>query len=215
MIKFKSGEPMSYLVCEQCGKYYELNEGKSSFSYDKCECGGKLTYTESLNGTGITDLSQNSDSKCEDCGVENPPDSAVCNNCGKTIESKNQKHSSGLSLVGVAVGFGFLLLTTLIAVLVLFGSNIPLKPEDIPYNILIAFGIIAMVVSIVSGLISSYIGGSTKFKDGIINGGLVGVVLGILVGITSGSIASIGVLAVFGFLSVVGGVIGTVLKRKL
>lgn len=206
---------MSYLVCEQCGKYYELNEGKSSFSYAKCECGGKLTYTNNLNGTNIKDISNNSKTYCEDCGVEIPSDSVTCKSCGKAIENNNTEHSSGFSLVGVAVGFGFLLLTTLLAVFALFGSNIPLKPEDIPYKILIAFGIIAMVVSVVSGLLSSYIGGSTKLKDGFVNGGLVGVILGILVAATSGSIASLGVLLVFGFLSGIGGILGTVLKRRL
>jgi len=206
---------MSYLVCEQCGKYYELNEGKSSFSYDKCECGGKLTYANNINGTEIKDIFNNSKTHSEDCGVENPSDSITSKSCEKTHENNDPEYSSGFSLVGVAVGFGFLLLTTLLAVFALFGSNIPLTAEDIPYKILVAFGIIAMIVSVVSGLLSSYIGGSTKFTDGIVNGGLVGVILGILVAATSGSIASIGVLLVFGFLSSIGGIIGTVLKRRL
>lgn len=203
---------MSYLVCEQCGKYYELNEGKSSFSYDKCECGGKLTYANNLNGKEIKDVSNNSKT---DCGVENPSDSVTSDNIGKSHENNNPEYSSGFSLVGVSFGFGFLLLTTLLAVFALFGSNIPLKPEDIPNKLLVAFGIIAMTVSVVSGLLSSYIGGSTKLKDGFLNGGLVGVILGILVAATSGSIASVGVLLVFGFLSSIGGMIGTLLKRRL
>lgn len=37
---------MSYLNCEECDKQYELEEGKSSFSYSKCECGGKLKYSD-------------------------------------------------------------------------------------------------------------------------------------------------------------------------
>lgn len=205
---------MSYLVCEQCGKYYELDEGKTSYSYEKCECGGKLTYKDSLNRAQAVREPVISENKCEKCGAEISPGTSICNQCGNTIESSTMDQS-GLSLVGVSVGFGFLLLTTLVAVFALFGNDIPQKPEDIPYKILIAFGIIAMVVSIISGLIASYIGGSTKFKDGMVNGGLVGVVLGILVALTSGSITSIGVLVIFSLLSCFGGIMGTVLKRKL
>jgi hypothetical protein len=204
---------MSYLVCEQCGKYYELAEGSASYSYDKCECGGKLTYKTSLDRTVKTNEPIIPKNKCETCGAEVSPDTVICNQCGNALKSKTMGQT-GLSVVGVAVGFGFLLLTTLIAVFALFGNNIPLKADDIPYKILIAFGIIAMVVSIISGLISSYIGGSTKFKDGMINGGLVGVVLGVLVALTSGSVASIGVLVIFSLLSSIGGLMGTVLKRK-
>ena len=66
-----------------------------------------------------------------------------------------------------------------------------------------------------TGLISSYIGDSINFKNGIINGGLVGIILGLLVGATSGSIAFLGVIAVFGSLSVLGGIFGTILKRRI
>jgi len=40
---------MTYLICERCGGYYQLQEGErvEDFS-DECECGGKLFYTENL-----------------------------------------------------------------------------------------------------------------------------------------------------------------------
>jgi hypothetical protein len=205
---------MSYLVCEQCGKYYELEEGKTSFSYEKCECGGKLSYRNSLGRNATVIEPAVSKNKCEKCGAEISPNTGICNNCGNPVENLSIGQPTGLSLVGVAVGFGFLLLTTLVAVFALFGNNIPQKPDDIPYRMLITFGVIATIISIVSGLIASYIGGSTKFKDGIVNGGLVGVVLGVLVALSSGSVASIGVLLVFSFLSGMGGLVGTILKRK-
>jgi hypothetical protein len=206
---------MSYLVCEQCGKYYEINEGKESFSYDKCECGGKLTYTTDINGIESHEqLNNNSKILCSSCGMENPQNSLVCKNCGKTLEDRKENTKNGINWMGVALGLGFLLLSTLLTVFVIFGNNIPLKPEDIPYKYLVEFGIVAMVSSILSGMISAYVGGSTKFKEGIMNGGLVGVILGILVGITSGSITFLGVIAVFGSLSVIGGLIGTLLNRR-
>lgn len=205
---------MSYLVCDQCGKYYELEEGKTSYSYEKCECGGKLSYRNNLDRTATAVNPVITNNTCEKCGAKIPPNTGICNNCGNNSEKLGIEQSTGLSIAGVAVGFGFLLLTTLIAVFALFGNNIPLKAEDIPYRLLIIFGVIATIVSIVSGLVASYIGGSTKFQDGFLNGGLVGVVLGILVALTSGNVASIGVLLIFGFLSGMGGLVGTVLKRK-
>lgn len=208
---------MSYLICDKCGKYYELNEGKSSFNYDKCECGGKLTYTDSLNEfKNIKPHYDYPEINCPNCGVKKDEKSLECSNCGhKFGEIKIPKNNRGISWLGVAVGFGFLMTTTLLAVLAIFGTNIPERAEDIPTKVLMAFGIIAMVVSVISGLISSYIGGSVNLKNGMINGGLVGVILGLVVGISSGSIAFLGVIAVFGSLSVLGGIFGTLLKRRL
>ncbi len=208
---------MSYLICEECGKYYELNEGKSSFSYAKCECGGKLNYSSTLNGSKKNYIPYN-DQKitCSTCGVVNSEYSVICSGCGRELINVSKKSPNvSISILGVAVGFGFLIIAITLSVLAIFGTNIPQKAEDIPQNFLIAFGILAMCVAIISGLISSYIGGSINFKSGVLNGGLVGVILGIMVGITSGSLAFIGVIAIFGSLSVVGGIFGTLLKRKL
>jgi len=209
---------MSYLVCEECDKFYELEEGKSSFSYEKCSCGGKLIYTNTLNGINKFPTN-NSKLVCSNCKTVNPKGSKLCYNCGNefTDESStnNKSINQGISWLGVAVGFGFLMVATLFSVLAIFGTDIPQKAEDIPFNLLMAFGIITMTIAIISGLISSFIGGSLNFKNGIINGGLVGLLLGLLVGATSGNIAFIGVIAVFGSLSVLGGIFGTLLKRKL
>ena len=71
-----------------------------------------------------------------------------------------------------------------------------------------------MFLLVVSGIISSFIGGSVKLKNGIINGGLVGVILGLIVSATSGSILSVVALAFFGSLTGLGGIFGTFLKRR-
>ena len=40
---------MSYLVCNKCGSYYELQEGENPEEFDlTCECGGKLQYKKSI-----------------------------------------------------------------------------------------------------------------------------------------------------------------------
>jgi hypothetical protein len=211
---------MSYLVCEECGKSYKLDEGKSSFSYEKCECGGKLTYTDNLSGKNHYKSPKNSRISCNYCGAENTGTSTKCLNCGQEFASETAKKvdkplSGSISWFGVAVGFGFLLIGTLLGVLFIFGTNIPQNVEDIQYNLLMAFGTISMVLAVISGLISSYIGGSISIKNGVINGGLVGVILGLIVGVTSGSLAFLGVIAIFGSLTILGGLFGTLLKRRM
>lgn len=41
---------MGYLICEECGRYYELEKGESLDKFSECQCGGKLRYTNSLYG---------------------------------------------------------------------------------------------------------------------------------------------------------------------
>lgn len=36
-----------YLVCSECGGYYELQEGESPEDFSECECGGKLRFHRS------------------------------------------------------------------------------------------------------------------------------------------------------------------------
>lgn len=42
---------MGYLVCDNCEGYYELQAGEKPEDFsDECECGGKLSYVETLEG---------------------------------------------------------------------------------------------------------------------------------------------------------------------
>ncbi len=47
---------MPYLICENCGGYYELKEDESPDDFeDKCHCGAPLKYVESLKGANPDD----------------------------------------------------------------------------------------------------------------------------------------------------------------
>ena len=215
------GDLMSYLVCDECGKYYELKEGKDSFSYEKCSCGGKLRYTDTLNGINNRATTvKDSGITCKNCGTENPDGSMICSGCGGRLESDqrlkkiNSPLNKSISWVGIAIGFGFLLTTIMFGIIAIFGTNIPQNTDDIPNSLLVKFGFLAMFLLVVSGILSSFIGGSVKLKNGIINGGLVGIILGLIVSATSGSILSVVALAFFGSLTGLGGVFGTFLKRR-
>ena len=236
---------MSYLVCEKCGKYYELHEGKESFYFDKCECGGRLHYTESLNGNTSPRIQIQvvaaDKKKCPHCGFENPKGALFCLECGNELgilnNSKQEKFTSDndiqnppngtlnmdakteehvfsvMGLLGVITGFGFLIVSMVCAVLLLVGTNIPHVASDLSPNILAGLGILAIVITLISGMLASYIGGSKSYKIGIINGGLVGFILSVFMGAVSGASAFLLGFSVFGFLSILGGILGTLLKK--
>ncbi|MGB9838085.1 MAG: hypothetical protein ACPLJI_04735 [Methanothermobacter sp.] len=39
---------MGYLICTQCGGYYQLKDGEDPSDFDSCECGGSLGYYSTL-----------------------------------------------------------------------------------------------------------------------------------------------------------------------
>jgi len=39
---------MGYLICENCGGFYELQPGEHPDDFEKCQCGGKLQYRKHL-----------------------------------------------------------------------------------------------------------------------------------------------------------------------
>lgn len=53
---------MGYLVCKDCGDYYELQPGETANDYDRCRCGGKLIYRKYLNSS-IDDFNVSSHEK--------------------------------------------------------------------------------------------------------------------------------------------------------
>ena len=144
----------------------------------------------------------------------------ICSSCGKRLESDksskrlNSQLNRSVSWSGISIGFLFLITTLSFGIVEIFGSSAPQNTKDIPMNILVNFGILATFLLVMSGLISSYIGGSLKLKNGIINGGLVGVILGLIVGAVTGNVTFILALAIFRSLTCLGGVFGTFLKRR-
>lgn len=62
---------MSFLFCEKCWGYYELEEGEYAEDFESCQCGGELTEIDSLreifkdtdSKVAIADVSTKSDIK--------------------------------------------------------------------------------------------------------------------------------------------------------
>lgn len=107
---------MSYLVCDKCGSYYELQPGESPEDFDlKCECGGKLEFFNSnennkpnlvennvlgnkTRSCNISTASQRVNNyvetldgagliKCPSCGSLNRRGSFSCSVCGELLRS--------------------------------------------------------------------------------------------------------------------------------
>ena len=76
------GVLLGFLVCEECGGYYELNEGESINDFKGCSCGGKFKYVESLNEVNS---SLKKMTFCPECGTENKSDAKFCGTCGKIL----------------------------------------------------------------------------------------------------------------------------------
>ena len=80
---------MGYLVCGECGGYYKLKEDEYQDDFsNKCECGGKLGYKDSVDSNN--NLKENAIiTLCPQCGMENPANSIFCQECGKNIENNS------------------------------------------------------------------------------------------------------------------------------
>lgn len=87
---------MGYLICDKCNSYYKLQKGESPEDFsDECECGGKLRYTDSLEGSVALMEEAEVTKKCPFCGTENPEDSRICKSCKKLLKPINNysKHA--------------------------------------------------------------------------------------------------------------------------
>lgn len=76
---------MSYLICTECWGYYELQPGEKPEDFnDKCECGGNLVYSESLENIE-EEFNDSKTTKCPNCGTENPDYANYCQECREKI----------------------------------------------------------------------------------------------------------------------------------
>jgi hypothetical protein len=82
---------MDYLICEECGGYYELQSGESADDFENCQCGGNLKFAEL--GKNLDDSNTHFNEKtnyyCVNCGNYDYND-LYCSKCGaKLINIEN------------------------------------------------------------------------------------------------------------------------------
>lgn len=72
---------MAYLLCDECGGYYKLQEAESPEDFDCCQCGGEL-FLASANEI----LFQKTSIKCPGCG-EKSDGKPFCSYCGTILDA--------------------------------------------------------------------------------------------------------------------------------
>ena len=78
-----------YLVCDKCAGYYELQLGEKPEDFDnKCECGGKLIHSKSLENIKEQLNEPEPVITCGYCGTNNLNYANFCQECGKKIISE-------------------------------------------------------------------------------------------------------------------------------
>jgi len=102
---------VKYIICDECGGFYELEMGESIEDFESCLCGGTLSYAErtpkgvkkttrnmgksqSHNHQGSDQytpkqqtIAHRSDNICPLCGQINKVRSAFCSKCGKILKT--------------------------------------------------------------------------------------------------------------------------------
>jgi len=190
---------MPYIICENCGGYYELEEGESIEDFESCHCGGTLSYVESIQKA----INKRKNSiECRICGHIQEKKSVKCSKCGNLLRRNTNYRSHDYSHVieqskekniidriewwGIASGIIFLIVAQVFSSIFLFGGLFRLATHNAGANEVSAFFSGSMLVSFVIMILSGFVAVATiKTRDyvtGMINGGFVGAFVGLLAG---------------------------------
>ncbi len=90
-----SGDDAGYLVCEACNGFYTLKKGESLADFEKCECGGQLKHTKTLNNEANKKEPSPKNDFCPNCGTKNPDNSDFCSECGEKLLNQNVEMEKG------------------------------------------------------------------------------------------------------------------------
>ncbi len=102
---------MKYLVCENCGGYYQLMDEESSSDFNSCQCGGKLYMVEEEDEPEI----QSPKITCKNCGNITTVETAFCSSCGQILmpakELSGVNRSETITPIGIFAGVTFILVS--------------------------------------------------------------------------------------------------------
>ena len=205
---------MGYVICEKCGGYYELEEGESLEDFEACNCGGTLSYMESIQK--VRTKPKNA-IKCNICGHEQTR-GMICSKCGSRIKLKTNyqnnfkidhrydyRHvlaeSSSINFFekinwnGVTSGIVFYIVASIVIRIIggiFLGGSIFAAYNTNITTISSIIGVIALFFALISAIIPLASGfwavsniTTRDYIKGILTGGMVGVIIGILSGILS------------------------------
>jgi hypothetical protein len=127
---------LSYLICERCGGYYELNEGESPDDFDRCQCGGKLRYSKTLPNCNAFDSHETENIKNGKEEVDN--ELKLYQSIVQDEQNYRDKHPNNLFSSNLLTNSGFIVLTF---------ATIPLYYGFL-YNNWIFYLIVAIIISL-------------------------------------------------------------------
>jgi len=104
---------VKYIICDECGGFYELEKEESLNDFESCLCGGSLSYAELTPG-GVKkttknveenyqdnirhsenisekNISEKSENICPLCGQINKINTIFCSKCGKVLKTRGSK----------------------------------------------------------------------------------------------------------------------------
>lgn len=81
---------MDYIICEECGGYYELQSGESADDFENCQCGGNLKLVE--DSFLMPEPEIKARFVCSNCLEENEA-GLYCSKCGGRLISINNKNN--------------------------------------------------------------------------------------------------------------------------
>jgi hypothetical protein len=198
LITFMKVILLPYVTCEKCGGYYELQKGESITDFEKCECGGNLKFTNSINESNEKPIQENLKAKkivksavekqnveqkrfCPNCGFDNKINAKFCKKCGKEFKKGfADRFNNAINLLAVFIGLGISVLVLILGSF-LYGGIVAKGAIDLITYVGLVLVTMVFLGSIVTGII-----GCRDFYDGAANGVFLSLIALIIIGFVVG-----------------------------
>jgi len=198
--EIKPKKSKGYLLCDNCGGSYELQEGESPEDFsDKCECGGNLKHTKDLSNTNTSQSRSNEElSSTINEYAEKVKDGSIVDRFIALINFK-LLIIGGVLIIILTLGYGAI--STAFFMATTGYSQYSAPGPNAAVNL-----IIVLIISVVAGYLLR------KYNTAAIHGGLFGII---------GLFMSWGLLWYVGFgfipiiIGVIGGIAGAVLRKRI
>lgn len=130
---------MSYVICEKCGGYYELQEGESPDDFDRCQCGGNLKYSENMEDYVQNEKRNYKTEKSRQYGDTGVYDDIKRDETYSYLEKRDKKMDLSKSQ-NLVVNAAFIILTFTI-----FPLKLGIGYNYFPFTVMAAFALILAV----------------------------------------------------------------------
>jgi ribosomal protein L40E len=191
---------MPIKICPECGAE---NGGDAKFCLN---CGHELEILPEELEFSSKEQKYGRGKFCPACGTENRVDAKFCSACNSKLKFSTRESTQGFwdSIDWVAVIAGLSVLFVFAIMIYGFAPN--LEPSDAQLLLFIP-------LLLISGFITGYIA-DKEYRNGVVNGFLLGAIPSLIVGgLSMDIIAIVGLLIITIPLCIVGGLLGVFLRK--